>query len=146
MPSNFDYVTTAVFKYLDIVALKDCGILHIFKQCSIILFEKYCMLYLPPTKNIHLIEFVCIRIIYLALHLDEVSSHKLLWNLPFGEVHKIIPQSWYNQTMLSYEINALMMCDYNPIRYCQPFLLDFEVSVILSPLYSSEKMITNDLK
>lgn len=128
------FIIEKVFKHNDIQVLENEGTLNVFQKCTEAMFENYCIHYDFTDDESIYIEFACARIVYLAMHLDEYSSHKYLFELPLDSIHKMIPKTWYTSRLLEYERNALKMCNYNPIRYCLTYLNDDTLEV-QSPLY-----------
>lgn len=139
MSKVVDCIIDRVFKLRDLAILKDETTLDNFRKFTEALFENYCIEYEFLDDERIYIKFTCARVIYLALHLDEYSSHNDLYALPYHSIHNIVPKTWYTNKLLEYERNALKLCDYNPVRYCLTYLNDSTIKVE-SPLYHREEL------
>jgi hypothetical protein len=139
MSTIVDCIIDKVFKLRDLNILENETTLDNFRKFTETLFQNYCIEYEFLDDESIYIEFACARIVYLALHLDEYSSHVDLFILPYHSIHRIVPKTWYTDKLLEYERNALKLCNYNPVRYCLKYLNDSTIKVE-SPLYHREEL------
>jgi len=122
-----------LFKQRDIFQLKDTNVLHVLRTYSEALYKYYISAQCEQVQkaDIPLIEFVCIRVIYLSLSLDEMSSSDKLWNMPHSIINTYVPRAWPSPRTIKLEREILALCDWNPLRLCK-LLCGSEVDIGLS--------------
>lgn len=133
---TYTNIINRAFKYNELCELEKSTILDVFNQYSSILAETYIQekcIHLDPDL-IKLIEFICIRIIYLALNLDEESTTNY-FSLSHSSVNNFVIGGWYSSEMLSYEIDILKFCDWNPLRFCAQKLKELDKIDLLKGKY-----------
>ena len=126
-------ITDQVFKQRDMLQIGEANLICILRSYSTCLFDHYCNRCINsiPTKDLSHIKFLCIRVIYLALSLDEMSSNKKLYDLPHYAIGLLVHKTPYSSKMKRYELDILDFCKWNPVRFCKNHVkLD-----IGSPLY-----------
>ena len=131
-------ITQIVFKSRDLTELHGTNYLDILKQYSAALFKHYCSTHEVFIDEVKYVEFICVRVIYLSLSLDEMSSHKLC-ELPHSDINHLVHGTWYYPKMARYEISVMEHCGWNPLRWCAELLGD-SAEPIDSPLYKNSKI------
>lgn len=116
-------IIQTVFKSRDLTELHGTNYLAILKQYSTALFKHYCSTHEVFIDEVKYFEFICIRVIYLSLSLDEMSSHKL-YELPHSSINLLVHGTWYYSKMAQYEISVMEHCGWNPLRWCAELLGD----------------------
>ena len=124
-----DVISARIFKQRDMTQLKDHNMIDILRTCSSFIYTQYIAAHKSDELNI--IEFLCIRIVYLALSMDEMSSDREFYALPHHEIHRLVSKAWYTDRMNKYEFSIMDFCGWNPIRYCR----DNNNIITGSPLY-----------
>lgn len=125
-----------LFKFRDMNQLEEYNMLHILKSYAEALYKYYIAIRFEKIEigDLHLIEFVCIRVIYLALNMDEMCTHDNLWNMPHTEINRYVPKAWPTKKTVEIEREILAICDWNPIRFCKLLCGDINSG---SPLWDS---------
>ena len=123
------FIVEKVFKQRDMNHLEDNNMLHILKTYSEALYKYYISIRFEELSvgDLPLIEFVCIRVIYLSLGLDELSTNEFLWNMPHSSINKYVPKTWPTQRTIELEKEILSICDWNPLRFCKLLCGDMEI-------------------
>lgn len=139
------FIVHKLFKHHDMNHLEEYNVLHILKTYSEALYKYYISIRFEELTvgDLPMIEFVCIRILYLALGLDEVCNHNNLWNMPHSEVNKYVPKLWPSKRTIELEFEILSICDWNPLRFCKLLCNDMEVGI---PLWDDRPSIQCDEK
>lgn len=130
---TLSFIMDRLFKQCDMLQLKDTNILHILRTYSEALYKYYISIRFETLSkaDIPLIEFVCIRIIYLSLSLDELSSNNKLWNMPHSIINTYVPKAWPSPRTIELEKEILTICDWNPLRFCKLLCGDMDIGLSL---------------
>lgn len=115
------FIIEKLFKLRDMNQLKEYNMMDILKTYAEALYKYYVSIRFEKIDigDLYLIEFVCIRIIYLSLSMDEICTHDNLWNMPHTEINRYIPKTWPTKRSVELEREILAICDWNPIRFCK---------------------------
>ena len=137
--SAFSFIVSKLFRHQDMNQLEEYNMLHILQTYSNALYKHYMSLKIDYLEvgDIVLIEFVCIRIIYMALNMDEMCSNNRLYNMPHTDIHIYVPKAWPSPKTIVFEYDILSICDWNPLRFCKLICDDMEIG---SPLWDNEKV------
>jgi hypothetical protein len=133
---TYTIIIQTLFKSKDLTYLSGTNYLEILKKYYTVLFKDYCSKNTVYIDEMKYVEFICIRIIYLSLSLDEMSSNYRFNELPHSEINHLVRNSWYTRKLIDYEYSVLDHCNWNPLRYCSEILKD-EIELLDSDLYGS---------
>lgn len=127
------FILQKLFKHQDMNHLEEHNVLHILKTYAGALYTHYISIRFENLTigDLIMIEFVCIRIVYLSLGLDEVCNHNNLWDMPHSEVNKYVPKLWPSKRTIELEFEILSICDWNPLRFCKILCDDMDVGIPL---------------
>jgi hypothetical protein len=139
---TLSFIVERVFKQRDMNQLEGDNVLHILQKYSEALYKHYVSIRFEnlTVGDIPLIEFVCIRIIYLSLGLDEISTNNTLWHMPHSAINTYVPKTWPSKRTIELEMEILAICDWNPLRFCKLLCDDMETGL---PLWDSPIMHEN---
>ncbi len=134
------FIIQKIFNHRDMNQLEEYNMLHILKIYSEALYKYYISIRFEKIEvsELNLIEFVCIRIIYLSLGLDEISSNNNLWNMPHSEINRYVPKAWPSSRTIELEKEILTICDWNPLRFCKLLCGNMEIGL---PLWDNQTNI-----
>lgn len=127
------FIVDKVFKQCDMNHLEENNMLHILKKYSEALYKYYLSIRFESITvgDLPLVEFVCIRVIYLSLGLDELSSNKHLWHMPHSTINTYVPRTWPSSRTIELEKEILAICDWNTLRFCKVLCGDMKIGLSL---------------
>ncbi len=121
-------IKNVVFNKYHLNILKETSLLDIWELYSNILQEKFVKYlgnsfgYIDDTL-LGIIEFIGIRVIYMALSLDEFCTNNHYY-LKHSDINKYVLGGWYDKQMNWIEREMMDYCNWNPIRFCKQNIND----------------------